>query len=227
MYSVYVSRLQTKDASIGFSINRTGDNRISHDFSSRLFCLDSRWIPGWGGGGLGHAAVHRKSRFWSRAGGNTGIPLSLWYAKLVSGFEKEIFTHTVCYLMYPHPQISASIAYRQTLLLALETVQRYTVSINSRSSRQPLKKKNLLLFFFLFFFFSFPSHLARVSSDGQRENKSHVNSTTLPRRSMLPEYQVLIMKSFVWELPGLPPRLVFISQSVPPKRQLPCDSRRI
>ena len=65
------------------------------------------------------------------------------------------------------PQISASVAYRQTLLLALETVQRYTVSINSRhhlASRFKKKKKKEIkhpswvfsLHFFFFFFFLFP-----------------------------------------------------------------------
>ena len=35
-------------------------------------------------------------------------------------FKKKIFKHTVCYLIYLHTQINTSVAYRQTLLLALK-----------------------------------------------------------------------------------------------------------
>ena len=57
-------------------------------------------------------------------------------------------------------------------------------------------------------------------SDGHGGKKKHVNPTAnnlCHTKASLPEYQALIMKSFVWELPGLPPRLVFISHTVPQK----------
>lgn len=64
--------------------------------------------------------AHCSVRHDSCAGGNMVSHL-LWYAKLTLGFwkEKSLPTHTVHYLMYFYLQISASVAYRQTLLLAL------------------------------------------------------------------------------------------------------------
>lgn len=184
------------------TINRMGNNGISPDFF--FFCFDSNWIPGWEGGGWSQW----KTRLWSCAGGNTGFPPSLICKANVGFWKDDLYTHTVHHLMCLHPRISASVAYRQTLLLALgmwsdsvsERAQHHLVSFNP-----PLP----CFCFSLCLGFCFWSG---VLSDGLGENKWHVNCTTPPHWSTLPEYQVVIMKSFVWELPGLPPRLVFISQ---------------
>ena len=127
------------------------DNRISHDFFSlRLFCLDFDWIPAWEGGG--------SSRFIESHGFDLvleGILVShsLWYAKLTSGFWKEnLYTH--CLLL----DVSSSPNQHQCCLQAnsfvsFGNVQWYTVSINSASSRQPLKSLSCFVFFLVFLFF--------------------------------------------------------------------------
>lgn len=215
-YYVFCLHIKTAEKmSALVAINRMGNNRISHDFFPYALIPTEFLVEKEGA----HCSERHGSDLVLEG---ILVSLPLWYAKLTSGFWKEnLCTHTVRYLMYLHPHISTGVAYRQTLLLALgmcsDTLSALTQHHLARFLKPPLV-------FYSFFLSVFGTGFL---SDGHGENKGHVNSTTPPHRSMLPEYQVLIMKSFVWELPGLPPRLVFISQSVPQKRQLPCDSCRI
>lgn len=146
-----------------------GDSRVSHYFA--LFPL-LHWLQqkSWLERKL--IAVHRKSWFWSCAGGNAGIPLSLWYAKLTPGFWKEnLYTH--CLLLV----ISSSSFQHQCCLQAhsfvsFQNVQSYTLSINPKSC-QHLKAFSVF-FFFLFCVCFFLAHVVFRWKQGKYETcKSH------------------------------------------------------
>lgn len=145
-----------------------GDNRISHDFALRLFCLDFSWIPGWEEGG---SLQFIESHGFDLALEGILVSHSLWYAKLTSGFWKRKSLHILFSTWCIFIPKSAHSCLQANSFVSFQNVQWYTVSSKSTSSCQHLKHSVVFSFFLSFF------HL-RLFLDGHGENKRHVNPTT-------------------------------------------------